>query len=113
LHSESTVRWKVNYENSGSFVAAHFLAAHNINSCLHPSGVPFFSFEKSVILYNPEGIIHEVPTGNPILGPADLPIIGKNRCSAKWVNNTEEPKIVTMKQSKGLRLHLTENWALN
>jgi len=29
------------------------------------------------------------------------------------VNKREVPKIVIMKQSKGLRLHLTENWALN
>jgi len=28
------------------------------------------------------------------------------------VNKTEGPKIVSMKQSKGLRLHITENWAL-
>jgi len=39
--------------------------------------------------------------GIPILGSSDLPIIGENRCSRKWVNRTEEPKIVTMKQSKG------------
>jgi len=29
------------------------------------------------------------------------------------VNKTEGPKFVPMKQSKGLRLHLTENWALS
>jgi len=29
------------------------------------------------------------------------------------VNKTEGPKFLPMKQSKGLRLHLTENWALN
>ena len=27
----------------------------------------------------------------------------------KWVNKTEGQKIIPMKQSKGLRLHLTEN----
>jgi hypothetical protein len=36
------VRWKANYENSGRFEAAHFLAAHNLNSCLHPSRSHFF-----------------------------------------------------------------------
>jgi len=29
------------------------------------------------------------------------------------VNKTEGPKFVPKKQSKGLRSHLTENWALN
>jgi len=29
------------------------------------------------------------------------------------VNKTEGTKFVRMKQSKGLKLHLTENWALN
>jgi len=29
------------------------------------------------------------------------------------VNKSEVPKLVPMKQSKALRLHLTENWALN
>jgi len=29
------------------------------------------------------------------------------------VNKTEGPKIVRMKYNKGLRLHLTEKWALN
>jgi len=29
------------------------------------------------------------------------------------VNKTEEPKILPTKQSKCLRLHLTENWAQN
>jgi len=29
------------------------------------------------------------------------------------VNKTEEPKFVPMKPSKGLRLRVTENWALN
>jgi hypothetical protein len=38
--------WKENYENSGRFVFAHFLATH---SCLHPAGY-HFSFEPSVIL---------------------------------------------------------------
>jgi len=47
--------------------------------------------------------------GNPILVSSDLPKIGENRCSRKWVNKTEEPKFVPIKQSKGLRLHLTEN----
>jgi len=44
--------------------------------------------------------------GSPILGSSDLPIIGENRCSKKWVNKIE---FVPMIQSKGLRLHLTEN----
>jgi hypothetical protein len=52
----ATVRWKTNYENSGRFVAAHFLAAHILHSCLHPSG-SHFSFKPSIILYNPEGIV--------------------------------------------------------
>jgi hypothetical protein len=43
-----------------------------------------------------------------ILGSSDLPIISENRCSRKWVNKTEGPKIAPMKQSKGLRLHLIE-----
>ena len=47
--------------------------------------------------------------GIPILGSSDLTIIGENRCSRKWVNKTEEPKIVTLKHGKGLRLRLTEN----
>jgi len=42
--------------------------------------------------------------GSPKLGSPDLPIIGENRCSRRWVNKTEGPKIVLMKQSKGLRL---------
>jgi len=46
--------------------------------------------------------------GNPIIGSSDLPVIGENRCSRKWANKTKGPKIVPMKQSKGLRLHLTE-----
>jgi len=46
---------------------------------------------------------------SPTLGSSDLPIIGENRCSRKWLNKTEEPKLVAMKKSKGLRLHLTEN----
>jgi hypothetical protein len=55
------VRWKAKYENSGRCVATHFRAAHNLNSCFHPSG-SHFSFEPSVILYNPEGIIHKLLT---------------------------------------------------
>jgi len=51
--------------------------------------------------------------GSPILGSSDLPIIGGNRCLRKWANKTERPKFVPMKQSKVLRLHLTENSALN
>jgi hypothetical protein len=47
-----------------------------------------------------------------ILGSSDLPIIGENRWSRKWLNKTEVPNIVPMKQSKGLWLHLTENWAV-
>jgi len=47
--------------------------------------------------------------GSPILGSSNLSIIGENMCSRKWVNKTEGPKIVPMKHSKGLRLHLTEN----
>jgi len=51
--------------------------------------------------------------GSPILGSSDLPIICENRCSRKWINKTEGPTFVPMKQSKALRLHLTANWALN
>jgi len=47
--------------------------------------------------------------GSPILGSSDLPIIAENRRSRKWVNKTEGTKFVPVKQSKGLRLHLTEN----
>jgi len=47
--------------------------------------------------------------GSPILGSSDLSIIGENRRLRKWVNKIEEPKIVPMKHSKVLRLHLTEN----
>jgi len=47
--------------------------------------------------------------GSPILGSSDLPIIGENRCSRKWVNKNEGHKFVPMKQSKVLRLCLTEN----
>jgi len=47
--------------------------------------------------------------GSTILCSSDFSIIGENRCSRKWVNKREVPKIVIMKQSKGLRLHLTEN----
>jgi hypothetical protein len=61
LHFVAAVRWKVNYENCGRLVAPHFLAAHSLNSCLHPSG-SHSSFEPSVILYNPEGIIHKILT---------------------------------------------------
>jgi hypothetical protein len=42
--------------------------------------------------------------GSPILGSSDFPIIEENRCSRKCVNKTKEPKIVPMKQRKGLRL---------
>jgi hypothetical protein len=31
---------------------------------------------------------------SPILGSSDLPIIGENRCSRKWVNKTKGPKFV-------------------
>jgi len=41
-----------------------------------------------------------------MLGSSDLLIIGKNM---RKRNKTEGPKFVPMKQSKGLRLHLTEN----
>jgi hypothetical protein len=51
--------------------------------------------------------------GSPILGSSDLPIIGENMCSRKWVNKTEGLNFVHKKQSNGLRLHLTENSALN
>jgi hypothetical protein len=47
--------------------------------------------------------------GSPILGSSDLPIIGENRCLRKWANKREGSKIVPKKESKGLRLHLTEN----
>jgi hypothetical protein len=43
---------------------------------------PIYSVEPSVILYNPEGIIHKVLIPNmesSILGSSDLPIIGENR----------------------------------
>jgi hypothetical protein len=46
--------WKENYENSGRFAFAHFLATH---SCLHPAGY-YFSFEPFVISSrrnNPQG----------------------------------------------------------
>jgi hypothetical protein len=42
-------------------LASHFRAVHSLNSCLHPTGSRF-SFEPSVILYNPEGIIHKLLT---------------------------------------------------
>jgi len=47
--------------------------------------------------------------GSPILGLSNLSVIGANRCSRKWMNKTEGPKILPMNQSKFLRLHLTEN----
>jgi len=43
--------------------------------------------------------------GSPILRSSNLPIIGANRCSGKWVNKTGH-KILPMNQSKCLRLHL-------
>ena len=46
--------------------------------------------------------------GNPILGSSDLCLINENRCSRKWANKIEGPKLVPMKHSKGLRLYLTE-----
>jgi len=46
--------------------------------------------------------------GSPISGSSDLPIIGEERCSRKWLNKTEEPKTVPIKRSKDLKLHLTE-----
>ena len=49
--------------------------------------------------------------GSPIWGSSDLSIIGENRRLRKWVN-IRETKIVPKKHSKGLRLHLTQNWAL-
>jgi hypothetical protein len=42
LRSVGAVRWKANYDNSGCFVAAHFLVAHRLNSCLHPSTFHLF-----------------------------------------------------------------------
>jgi len=51
--------------------------------------------------------------GSPILGSSNLHIIGENRCSRKWGNKTEGPKILPVNQSKCLRFHLTENWAPN
>jgi len=51
--------------------------------------------------------------GSPILGSSNLPIIGANKCSRKWVNKTEGHKILPMNQSKCLRLHLIENFATN
>jgi len=50
--------------------------------------------------------------GGQILGSSNLPVIGANRCSRKWVNKTGH-KILPMNQRKCLRLHLTENWAPN
>jgi hypothetical protein len=47
--------------------------------------------------------------GSPILGSSDLHIIDEKECSIKWANKTAGPKFVPMKQSKVLRLHLTEN----
>jgi len=47
--------------------------------------------------------------GSPILGSSDLLIICENRWFRKWLIKTEGPKIVPMKQSKDLRLNLTEN----
>jgi len=47
---------------------------------------------------------------SPILGSSDLPIIGEKQVFEKWVNKTERPELLPMKQSKGLRLHLTVNW---
>jgi len=47
--------------------------------------------------------------GSPILGSSNLPIIGESRCSRKWVNKTEGPKILPVNQSRCLRLHITEN----
>jgi len=46
--------------------------------------------------------------GSPILGSSDIPIMDEIGCLRKWVNETEGPKIVPTKYSKGLRLHLTE-----
>jgi len=46
--------------------------------------------------------------GSPILGSSNLPIIGRNRCSRKWVNKREGHKIIPVNQNKCLRLHLTE-----
>jgi hypothetical protein len=51
--------------------------------------------------------------GIPIFGSSDLTIIGENWCSREWVNKREGPKIVPVKHSKGLRLHLIEHRALN
>jgi hypothetical protein len=73
---------------------------------------PIFPFESSKILYNPEGIIYKALTSNmviPILVSSDRPIIANNRPSKKWVNKREGPKTVPMKQSRGLRLNLTDN----
>jgi hypothetical protein len=47
--------------------------------------------------------------GSPILGSSDLPIIGENRCSRKWMNKIEGHNIATMKHNKDLSLHLKEN----
>jgi hypothetical protein len=51
--------------------------------------------------------------GSPMLGSSNLPIIDENRCSRICVNKTEGPKILPMKHSKCLRLHLIQNWAIN
>jgi len=43
--------------------------------------------------------------GDPILSSSDLPTIGKNRCSRNWVNKTEGPNILLIKQ-QGLKVTL-------
>jgi hypothetical protein len=70
LHFVAGVKWNANYENPERFVAAHFLAVHSFNSCLHLPGL-IFSFAPSAILYNPEEIIQKAMTsqyGEPHIG---------------------------------------------
>jgi hypothetical protein len=54
----TAARWKANNENSGRFVAALLLLIASVAAFI--LGGNFFSFEPSVILYNPEGIIHKI-----------------------------------------------------
>jgi hypothetical protein len=48
-------------KSTGRFVAAHFLVFIASVTAFILRG-PIFSFEPSVILHNPEGIIHKVLT---------------------------------------------------
>jgi hypothetical protein len=61
LYFVASVRWKTNYENSALFVPLHSLLLIPSVAVFILQG-PIFSFQPSVILYNPEGIIHKVLT---------------------------------------------------